>query len=298
MRRLILVAALSVGCAPGGGGGGSGGSGGGGGEDAGVADSGGGADLGVREAIEAFCQRAARAKCEWAFECVGGAAIHTKLGLSGPEIEDCTAADAQECLDDVVDRFERETLDFAADAVDQCATALRMAPCPPGDPTEWVEAWRRNVFQRCGNVVRGTQGEGDACTTRNDCAAPERPAHICELGTCKASEPADVMVPCTAEGNVPGAVNYDPLCPGQVCAALGPNQEGLDGICTIDCSDGAHRCPQGAPCLQLSVQGQAPAWICTATCTMQDHCAGGFSCVKYDANSIAEDRHCYVTSEQ
>ncbi len=297
MRYLALLAVTAMGCAPGGGGGGGGGAGGGALADAGASDVG-GADLGVRAQLEDFCNRAALAKCQWAFECVGGGAIHTKLGLSGPEIEDCAEADAEACLADVIGRFERETLDFAADAVDQCATALRMAPCPGGDPTEWVEAWRRNVHQRCGNVVRGTQGEGDPCETRNDCAAPDRPSHICEFGTCKAAAPSDVMVPCDATGNLPGATNYDGLCPGQTCAALGPNQEGLDGICTIDCSDGAHRCPQGAPCLQLSIQGQAPSWVCTATCTEPAHCENGFSCVKYDANSITEDRHCFVTSEQ
>lgn len=300
MRGLTTAALMAFGCAPtgGGGGGGSGGSGGAVDADMGATDAAVEADLGVRDAVEAFCDRAARAKCEWAFECVGGGQVFTKLGLSGPEVDDCAAADAEKCKADVLDRFDRETLNFAANAVDTCVAGLAGAPCPGGDPLEWVEQWRGNTLVRCGNVVRGTRADGDACTVRNDCADPTL---ICAIGTCRAGSRNDLMTPCNAEGALPGELNADGLCPGGWCSALGPNEEGLDGLCTIDCSDGRNRCPaDGAQCLQISVQGQAPTWLCTADCTMDAHCSNDLPCRKIDAMDVAADasRHCWVTEEQ
>jgi len=101
------------------------------------------------------------------------------------------------------------------------------------------------------------------------------------------------MGSCTAEGEQAGEMNADPLCPGQVCAAFGPNEEMLDGVCTIDCSDGRHRCPQGTACLQLSVNGQAANWLCTAPCTLPQHCRNGLSCVKSDP--AADEGYCFAT---
>ncbi len=302
------MALLAVGCTPtSGGGGGNGGAGGDGGTaDMGATDAAAEADLGLRDSAARFCDALAEAKCEYAFACVGGGAIHTKLGLSGPTHEDCVAADSEECKADVLDRFDRGTLDLTPAAVDTCVSrvgprdAMGEFQCPPGDPTDWVEQWRRNIWNVCGPAIRGTQVEGDMCVTRNDCAAPANPSHICKLGTCAESSPSDSMVPCNAEGSLIGELNYDPLCAGQSCAAVGPNEEGIEGICTTDCSDGAHRCPQGAPCLQISVQGASPSWLCTATCTEDDHCSNGFVCRKIDPMAIAPDapRHCFVTSEQ
>ena len=74
----------------------------------------------VEAQLRGFCERAARAKCVWAFDCVGSGQIHTQLGLSGPEIDDCAAADTEACLADATDRLDRETLDFADDAVGAC----------------------------------------------------------------------------------------------------------------------------------------------------------------------------------
>ncbi len=295
MRKdLLLFAALVVGCAPGGGGGGNGGT-----QDAtteadqGAVDAAAG-DAGLEALLDDFCTRQATAKCEWAFECVGGGQIYTGLGLQGPAVEDCVEDLRDGCLEDANDRAGRGTLEFGGvAAIDECVERLADGPCPPGAVSEWVEQWRSYAFNACKGVVRGTRAADEACERRRDCRDE---SNICAIGKCRAAEPRDVMAPCTATGDLPGELNADPLCAGASCAALQPNDEMLDGICTIDCSDGAHRCPQGTGCLQLQVSGQAPSWICTATCTMPQHCVNGFSCVKYDPNDISDARHCYVTS--
>ncbi len=173
MKRAMLVCLL-YGCTGGGGGGGS--------DVAVIGDEDAGADASASDAgagdpraaaLQAYCERAAEAKCAWAFECVGaGTSLHEVLGLNGPEVNDCAEAEAAACLADAMDRDGRETLSFTEDAVDRCVQGLRDAPCVSDQPLDWVEDWKSFAFRGGAAVLmRRPPGIGSA---RRSCRRSRR----------------------------------------------------------------------------------------------------------------------------
>lgn len=291
MKRWLWLVAL-VGCDDGGGG-----------DDAPAADTGVAGDSAVGgdaapptldESLQAFCAAAGQARCAWAFECVGeGPQLYSALGLRGPTVDDCATDWADACLVDARARATRGTLDFSPDAVDTCVRGLTRAPCPGRDDVRaWVADWHKFVDQQCRGVIRGTVGSGDDCTTRNDCQVP---GEICD-GVCRLAEPRDVQGQCEATGAGLGALNEAPRCAGEVCVAVGDNAEGVTGLCTVDCMRGTG-CPNGAYCLQLSVNDEPPNFFCTIPCQDDGDCLGDLSCVKVDPMGPDDQKHCFVTPE-
>lgn len=253
-----------------------------------------GVDMGqAGDALEAFCEAQAQAKCTWAFECLQPGAIRGVFGLEGGDVAACAAADAAACFADADARRTRGTLDFSDDAVQSCVNKLSTAPCLDSDPTDWVGDWYARIASVCNSVVRGNVPLGGACETRRDC---QNGGHICEDGACATPTPGDIMQACGDEVRSRGQLLPDPACPGEVCVALGNNAQALFGSCTVDCRFGAG-CPDGAYCLQQQALGQPPSWYCTWPCARDADCQGGLVCAPINADD-PDTRHCTVTAPE
>ena len=240
-----------------------------------------------------YCERTAQARCEWAFECVGGGPdLWTTFGLAGPDVAGCVAPLVEACVADVQGREARGTLMFTAAAVDACVNGLRGAPCPDGEPGDWVEQWYAFTYSRCATVVRGTQVSGAGCEVKADCQDEQ---HICADGDCRAPRSADIQQDCDALGATFGESNYDRACPGELCVQPGNNEQGKAGVCSADCRYGLG-CPGGDACLRISAPGSPPTWYCIHPCEQDRDCANGLTCRFTDPGNIANrSKHCWTT---
>lgn len=63
-------------------------------------------------------------------------------------------------------------------------------------------------------------------------------------------------------------------CPGRRCVRVGPNQQGLPGVCSRACS-GDVDCGKDAACFLLGDAGAS----CLALCSERNPCEGGLACV-------------------
>ncbi len=253
------------------------------------------ADMGAisqEDAVSAFCESAAAAQCNWAFECVGASpALANVLGLSGPSKANCVTGATAECAARAATLADRGTLEFNPDGADACVTRLGAAPCGMGSPADWVANYNSYVTNNCHGALRGTVDSGGDCTDRLDCA---NKAEICAGGQCRIAEHDDLLSPCDAIGGGAGALSPDASCSGGVCAEMQTNEEEIAGLCTVDCASG-FGCPSGDFCLQFSITGGATHFLCTRQCERDAECGPDLSCV-----AVSDDpntKHCFVTAE-
>lgn len=75
-------------------------------------------------------------------------------------------------------------------------------------------------------------------------------------------------------------------CPGRKCVRVGPNVQGVAGICSRNCNADVD-CGGDAACFLLGEAGNS----CLARCSDDDPCAGGFACVVVGA---AGEQACFV----
>lgn len=257
--------------------------------DSGPQDGGGGAGGGDLSLAQQYCEGIGTAKCSYVFKCVQGGQRASVFGLAGPDLEDCVAAEATRCLEDVQDREQRGTLRaITPEEIDICLTRMEALACPPGLPGDWVTSFYQFYAQRCTSAGVGNVPDGQACERRTDCQNRD---NLCIEGVCKVPQPVDIMEDCVATGRTAGALNADPTCAGEVCAQVPRNDDDKQGICTADCTEG-FGCPGGAYCLQTSGLGGRPSWYCTWACTADRDCRNGFECVPINPREADSEKHC------
>lgn len=222
-----------------------------------------------------YCDARAEAICGWAYGCFGATGTLAAFELTGPELEDCVADQAERCHADLSDREARGTLSFSAEGGARCATALRDAPCLETPPASWVGQWQDYVQNQCGGVARGLVATGDACAVQADCATP---ADACVDGAC-APIPAGVLVQACDGGDDLGLPAPDPDCPTGTCVLV----EG-GGICSASCA-GGRGCGESGVCLAAQTVAGAIRPYCALACAAE----GDPTCLELSCDLINAD---------
>ncbi len=246
-------------------------------------------DASLAETLAQYCRDVAAAKCGWAFKCASAADRSGVLSLPGGDEAACAEAAAAACIEDTASRAERGTVEWHAERADDCVTGAGNAPCQDTAASEWVSQWLDYLHQRCGSVLPGTVAKDGACERYTDCVDG---GQLCLEGTCKDSSRHTLQQPCTATSHTADVFNTDDSCPGGICVQVGPNDQDLSGLCSIDCTEGTFRCPTGTACIQASIGGH-PSYFCSVPCTRDSECEQGTVCAPVDKRQPLGSKHCW-----
>ena len=112
----------------------------------------------------------------------------------------------------------------------------------------------------------------------------------CQDGTATCVETGNAGKRCTGDLADPKAFETECTvpddCVGLVCITLVDNEEGKSGICSAHCATDAD-CPKGR-CVSSKIGD-----YCYSSCTSDDDCSSGFSCIPAQAGS--DEKVCAVT---
>jgi len=214
------------------------------------------------ETPSSFCNKWAEAACSSETVSVCGAA----------DVDQCRGSQIASCLDRV------PTAGFSGSTAGACLEAVRSAYADADLTATELETVLR-LGAPCDRLVAGPREEGELCSSRADCNAPDGFDCVFKgnevMGTCQVPRPVGAGLDCSDDNAVCGAGFY---CNDQNC--IGGQSAGMacvtDRQCSVDTyCDSSHLCVD-----RLAVN---------SPCTLDAECATGL-CYQFGTERVCTDR--------
>jgi hypothetical protein len=209
-----------------------------------------------------FCNKWAEAACS----------EDTVSACQAADVDQCRGSQIAFCLDLV------PTAGFSGRAADACLDAVGSAYADADLTATELQTVLR-LAEPCDRLVKGPQSEGELCSSRADCNAPEGFDCVFKgntaMGTCQVPRLVGAGLDCSDQNAVCGEGFY---CNGQNC--IGGQSVGMSCITDRQCSLDAYCAPSGLCAERLAVD---------SPCTLDAECATGL-CYQFDAERVCTDR--------